>query len=137
MLKQHAPELLQLSCAATLVRASAPILVQEISRLVRHLHDSTIGQRRRLAEKSGGRGWLNFNFVREGTALLEIAKDLNSEMWDVKAIEKAIGALADPNSNELAHPMCDQLMKIYTVDLAMRGSARNSLSEAPDKLVNA
>jgi hypothetical protein len=110
--------------AATLASAKRPLIVQEASRLVRKALE--LG-RWRAHFASGGRiapprlSWVNFEFLRTGKHLRAIVDDLSADLWDKPAIIKRVELLAQGESFP-AHPMSDQIMKIYTIDLALRAA---------------
>jgi len=124
MLRRFAPTLLRYPMAATLADARRPLIVQEASRLIRK--GLELG-RWRLHFASRGRvqsprlSWVNFEFLRDGHELRAIVEDLRADLWDKSAILSRAEQLADGISGS-AHPMSDQVMKIYTVDLALRAA---------------
>lgn len=123
MLRRHAAQLLRFPCAATLVPASSPIAVQEASRLARKSWEQ---MRWRCHFASGGvigyphLGWADFEFSRDGVAFRNIVEDLRCDWWDVDALKKFVSAVRDGTWRAPMHPVSDQLMKIYTVDLMFR-----------------
>jgi hypothetical protein len=124
LLREFAPALLQFPMAATLASARWPLLAQEASRFIRK--GLELG-RWRAHFASAGRiaaprlSWVNFEFLRTGSDLRSIVEDLKSDLWDRTAILTRVDQLARGHS-DLAHPMSDQIMKIYTIDLALRAA---------------
>jgi hypothetical protein len=123
MLLKHAPDLARYPMAATLVRAAAPIWMQEASRAMRKLSEHSAW---RLHFVTGGRtptphfSWVNFEFLRNGTALRAILDDLASDIWDRVELGKMITLVTAGDRRRPMHPVYDQFMKIYNVDLMLR-----------------
>lgn len=123
MLGRYAPTLLRPPLAATLAPASAPIIVQEASRFARKVYEQG---RYQLHIRTRGRvqparlGWVNFDFLRTGSALRGVIEDLKSDLWNRHALERQILALESGDLTIYPHPLYDQIMKIYTVDLMLR-----------------
>lgn len=125
LLKEHAPQLLRPPCAATLVPASWPILLQELSRGVRRVWEDTSWRlhfRTRGLVGEPRLGWLNLQFLRDSHALTVIAEDLHEPIWDHGAVQQKVAAFRTGEWQRSAHLLVDQLMKIYTVELSLRGS---------------
>lgn len=123
MLRRYAPTLLKHPLAATLVRAGAPIAVQEASRFARLLYAQT---RRSLHAWTEGRvqparlGWVNFGFLRTDQSLRAVVDDLKSDIWNRQALEYRLSSLEKGEWVDDPHPLYDQIMKIYTIDLLLR-----------------
>jgi hypothetical protein len=126
MLSRHAPKLLRFPTGATLVRASMPTLIQESSRLTRHVIEDL---RWKLHFKTHGFfdhphfDWFSWEFLRDGRALAAIADDLRCSFWHKDAIRKRIETLKreqgmDPLSR--ASYLSRSLLKMYTVDMMLR-----------------
>jgi len=136
MLARHVPGLLRFPCSATLVPARAPVVAQELSRLVRRKLDDS---RWRLYFSSRGRlpqprlGWGNFEFLRTGRVLNALADDLRADVWDRRAIRDRIAAVTPLESRGSVHRLSFQLMRIYAVD-RMLGAAppRSATLAAPE-----
>ena len=126
MLGRHVPALLRFRCAATLVPARAPVVAQELSRLVRRQMDD---YRWRLYFATRGRvgpprfGWGNFEFLRTGRVLNAIAEDLRAELWDRRAIRQRIAEVTRLENGGSVHRLSFQLMRLYSVDLMLRTAA--------------
>jgi hypothetical protein len=125
MLARHSPRLLKYPMAATLVPAGAPLLLQEASRFGRRSYESVMS---RLSDVSQGRiprprlGWVDFRFLRDSQRFERLAQSLRSDIWDREGIERRVRAIASGDAPpELIHPIYDQFMKIYTVDLRLHG----------------
>ncbi|TMA51298.1 MAG: hypothetical protein E6J75_18755 [Deltaproteobacteria bacterium] len=136
MLARHVPGLLQFPCSATLVPARAPVVAQELSRLVRRKLDDS---RWRLYFSSRGRlpqprlGWGNFEFLRTGRVLNALADDLRADVWDRGAIRDRIAAVTPLESRGSVHRLSFQLMRIYTVDQMLRAAPpRSAILAAPE-----
>jgi hypothetical protein len=124
LLRRFAPSLLRFPMAATLAAGGRPLLVQEASRLVRKaLEDGRwrahVATRGRVAAPR--LSWVNFDFLRGGTELTTIIEDLRAPVWDKPAMVARVRALAS-NASIPTHPMSDQMMKICTIDLALRSA---------------
>jgi len=124
LLRQFAPALLRYPLAATLAAARRPLMVQEASRFVRK--GLELGQSRAHVA-SGGRiglphlSWVNFDFLRGGVELRAVINDLRSDLWDKPAMLARVAQLGRDASLS-PHSMADQLMKVYTIDLALRSA---------------
>jgi hypothetical protein len=115
ILQRHAPHLLTLPLAATLIPARYPLIAQEASRLARRLLERGRGARQHDQPRYS---WVNFDFLRTGRALRLVLQDLRSALWDRAAIEQSILALEQGQAEP--HPMYDQMAKILSVDLMLR-----------------
>lgn len=121
ILARKAPGMLSLPTAATLVSARTPMLLQEASRWMRHTLE--YGQWR-LHFRSRGRvpaprySWANFEFLRDGRALMAIVEDLRSDIWDHAEIRRRFSNIR--SSPTPMHSASDMLLKVYTVDLMLR-----------------
>ncbi|CAN5608494.1 hypothetical protein BH23GEM9_BH23GEM9_23270 [soil metagenome] len=125
MLSRYAPETLRFPMGATLVRADKPVGFQEVSRVVRHLIEDS---RWRVHFASGGAiaapryGWVNFEFLREPDLLLGIVRGLNPRLWNLPFLEQMVVSLQRRRGGAGAHPVFDQLMRLYTVDRVLSPS---------------
>jgi len=121
LLREFAPELLRYPMAATLASARSPLLIQEASRFARKALE-VAGQR--LRATSGGTArrprlsWVNFDFLRSGAELGAIVEDLKADLWDRPALLRRIAQLATDDAVP-THPLSDQIMKVYTIDLGL------------------
>jgi hypothetical protein len=127
MLQQQDADLLRFSTAATLVPAAWPVLVQEASRLIRHLSEN---MHWKLHFATHGRipsphlGWWNWEFLRNGTVLHTLVDDLQCDFWNKSAMRDRIRELArivhkhEPYSTTGTLLKC--LLKDYHVDLMLR-----------------
>ena len=117
------PKLLRFPLAATLVPASAPLLLQEASRAGRKLYGAV---RWKLHSHSGGRirhahlGWSNFDFLRGQEHLRDLVDSLQGDQWDRKALRKVVSGMEDWDLSDPVQPLTNQLGKIHTVDMLMR-----------------
>lgn len=118
-----APELLEYPMAATLVDASRPIWLQELSRLVRRgLEDWQWWYYMRSAGSSSvpAWGWVGFEFLRDGEAFRRIRLDLEADIWDRNSMERLEAKITSFSYKKRLHPVYDQMSKIYTLDLLYR-----------------
>ena len=123
MIRIQRPGLLRYSCAATLVPASYPLLLQETSRFVRHTWEDAWWRLHMAAPRltAGPRlGWVNFEFLRTGKALGGLVDDLRCDLWDRQALRACIQDVVQRRWKESAHPISDAFMKVYTADLLLR-----------------
>lgn len=111
MLRQHSPEVLQFPTAAAPIPASMPILVQELSRLLRHVVERRV--------KLPPIGWWDWEFLRNGALLNAIVDDLELDLWNKNVIRKRI-ADCQKNKAESIGQLRQRLLIIYTVDLTLR-----------------
>lgn len=123
MLAQMAPALLDHPTAAVLVRASAPVELQEASRVVRKAWDES---RRWLHDASGRRlpaprqSWIDFSFLTGSDQMRELARDFRWEGWNRGSIHRLADAIcAGTWRGELHEPVL-QLLKLYTLELELR-----------------
>jgi asparagine synthetase B (glutamine-hydrolysing) len=123
MLLDCAPDLARMPLAATLVRASAPILVQEASRAVRKVLED--GQWW-LAGRLGGivkpprLGWVNFECLRKREVLHPIVDDLRSEAWNRGRMHARIESEISSRRGGSLHLLVYPLLLALTVDLVYR-----------------
>lgn len=123
LLRRRAPTFLRHALAATIVQAGAPIPLQEASRLVRSIAGRAHGTAHRMTCGVIPRprlGWVDFEFLREGTLLRTIIEDLRADFWDRTEMHKRLDRAAQGASDESMHPLFDQFGKLYTVDLLLR-----------------
>lgn len=119
MLRRHAADLLRAPLAATLVAASAPILIQEATRLCRKVWEDA---RWRAHFDSGQRlpfprlGWVNFEFLRSGRALQRILDGLTLDIWDGAALQQRIREVTSREWRAQLHPIFDNFARIATID---------------------
>lgn len=137
ILARIAKPLLRFPMAATLVNASSPIALQEVSRVARRLSEAvaTAPALRRLARRNGPRyGWVNFEFLRASDDLRRLVDSLRLDIWDKAAMHHAVRRLQSGDPSIAPHPLYDQLCKVWTVDLMLRppaAQANSSDSPAP------
>jgi hypothetical protein len=105
--------------AATLVPASWPLGLQEGSRLVRRAYEEA---HRWVHRRTRGRvgpprlGWVNFDFLRQGSAVEHVIESLTSELWDRPGMHALYQRLRNDRTGRSMHPFFDQMGKILTVD---------------------
>lgn len=127
MLMPHARDLLHVPTAATLVPASAPILVQEASRLLRRTCD---GNRWRLHSLTKGMlpfprsSWWQLEFLRDGVTFRNLLDDLQSDLWDRGAIRTRILDNAQDrirlDSRSTTALLSQHMLRIATIDRMLR-----------------
>lgn len=127
MLLKYAPGLTKVPTAATLVPASAPIFIQELSRVTRRVSDSC---RWRIHSLTGGflpfprSGWWQLEFLRDGKTFGNLLDDLKSDIWDKKAIRTRIsenardGMRLDWRSTTAL--LSQHMLRIATIDRMLR-----------------
>ena len=120
VLRQYTPEILRFPTAAAPVSASMPILVQELSRLLRHVVERKV--------KLPPIGWWDWEFLRDGTILNAMVDDLELDLWSKKAIRQKIADFQG-NKAESIGQLRQRLLMIYTVDLMLRNDFSSSLGE--------
>jgi hypothetical protein len=121
LLRRHAPHLLRLPLAATLVPARAPILVHEIGRLARRgldlASDALFMRSRGRLARSRPFGWMNFEeTLRGGVALEELFGALSWDGFDRQAIASRLREVRDYRSHV---KLGQQWMKIAHLDRLM------------------
>jgi hypothetical protein len=123
LLRRHSPEVLRLPGSATLLPLSAPLLLQEASRAVRRAGESiqwSLHHRLPSTVPAPRLSWVTLEFLRDGKALGAIVEDLRGDWWDRAALHRVIGERRAHAGGQSMHPLSDQLLKIYTVDLMTR-----------------
>jgi asparagine synthetase B (glutamine-hydrolysing) len=118
-----APTLTDFPTAATLVPASWPLLAQEGSRAARRAIEEGRWQ---LYVRTRGRiprprfGWVDFEFLRDGSALRAVTEELQAPLWDRGAFQRLIERVTSYAWRGGLHPVFDQMGKIMTVDRWLR-----------------
>jgi len=106
------PSLLEKPMAATLVKAKAPIFLQESSRGVRIAVQRMYGV---VAERRTIRlGWNNFEFLHKSDIFDQYVDALNADFWDRNKMRKFIKEYREAGKN--AFSLLDMFSKILTVD---------------------
>lgn len=123
MLRRHAPELLASPMAATLVRASRPIPVQEASRAVRRAWQ--VGRwwaHRRWPARVGPPrlAWIDFEWIRGTDTLARLVRTLEADLWARDEIEALADRVHDAGEAWSIHPVVHRLLKMHTVDAMLR-----------------
>jgi hypothetical protein len=111
ILHENSSGLLRFPTAAAVVPASMPILIQELSRLLRHVVEKKVN----LPPV----GWWDWEFLRDGAILNAIVDDLDLDIWNKEAIRQRIADLQEKKSESIGQLM-QRLVIIYTVDLMLR-----------------
>lgn len=123
ILRRHAHEFLEPPLAATLVSASAPLLLQETSRVIRKMRQFADWRLHRL---SGRRispprfGWINFEFLRDAPHLERIAGQLTHDIWDQNEIGRLLRSVRENEWEGSLHPVVHQMLKMLTVEWMLR-----------------
>lgn len=123
IIKNLDPELLRHPMAATLLPASAPIILQEASRVVRK---GIEGGGWVLHFASGRRipptrlGWGDYEFLRDGGALGRVVDDLQSEIWDLPRLRGLVKDVVSGAWKERMLPTAYLMARIHTLDLLLR-----------------
>lgn len=123
MLRRTAPDLLEFPMGATLVKASRPIGLQELSRVARRAWEDLEWRRYLSSEGAGPEprwGWVNFEFLRDGAAFRRIREALQSDIWDMEGIRAMEEDITSFRYARRLHPVYDQMSKVYTLDLLYR-----------------
>lgn len=131
LLRRHAPTLLQLPMAATLVSARRSILLQEASRAVRKLGESAWYRARKIISPDAvppRLGWVDFEFLSDSRALHELIESLEQPFWNRSKMADRVDRRVLKGT---AHPIFDQFMKIKTLDLLLSPSPIRSRVHAP------
>jgi asparagine synthetase B (glutamine-hydrolysing) len=119
-----APALLRYPMAATLADARRPLLVQEVSRFARKTFEAS-RRRWQMATRAPvvapRLSWVNFDFLRRGPELRAFLEDLQGDFWDRAAIARHIDETVR-GSAVSTHSTSDHLLKVYTIDLGLRGT---------------
>lgn len=123
LLRKYAPDLLCFPTAASFATAGSPIVIQEMTRLLRktlntlswEIYYSTHGF---IGPKWGG--WDNFEFLRDGKMLNILLENIRNDFVDKKTIEEFLHKLIKYKSHVFFHNVSNQLMKIYTTELMLR-----------------
>jgi len=111
VLRHSRPEMLRFPTAAALLPASMPILVQELSRLFRHILEISVNLPRV--------GWWDWEFLRAGAVLNAMVDDLELDLWNRDAIRQKLTDLQTNKSVSIGQFM-QRLLIIYNVDLMLR-----------------
>jgi len=123
ILGRHARPLLKFPSAATLVPASWPMLLQEMSRAVRRTCEDSMWK---LHFLSRGRvspprfSWVNFEFLRSGKSLRAVLEDLCTPLFDRKALGRRIEDVVQGRYQAWLFPVAETMTRVYTLDLLLR-----------------
>ncbi|NMH59053.1 hypothetical protein [Alteromonas ponticola] len=115
VVKSRAPELLELPLAATLVKASSPIIMQEASRAVRVTGELMYSKLTGKLPK--GLGWNNFQFLNRTSAFHEYADMLVDDIWDKPKIHRFLENYSKCNAE--AYSILILLTKMVTTDFRL------------------
>jgi hypothetical protein len=124
ILQREFPQLLKFPTGAILVPARAPILLQEVSRVVAHFREE---RRLKRYVNSGGRlsspwdGWDDFEFLRQDRCLADLVEDLRSPLWNKSSMRKQLDEHVYAfGSKRRVFSAAMELLRVYTVDLMLR-----------------
>ncbi len=105
------PELLEFPMAATLVKAKRPIIIQELSRVLRIVLESGSEA---LGWKKPSLGWFNYDHLYTGNVFPGIIESLTSSLWSKERMKEVVSQ--NPSKGIDAGSTLDMLCKIKTVD---------------------
>lgn len=117
------PEILRFPMAATLLPASAPIIIQELSRVVRKgieeggwaLH---FASDRRIPPTR--LGWGNYEFLRNGAELRRVVEDLRCGIWNLPELHRFVDDVSKGRWDQRMLPFAYLLGRILTTDMLLR-----------------
>ena len=115
IIRLNAPELLCCPTAASLVDASRPISIQELSRIARKVYEIAAEKTEKILPTASIRphyGWANLQFLTNSNVFNEIIDSLNDSRWDKPAMQ----VFANNYKAVNGHSLMDMLLKIKTVD---------------------
>lgn len=119
VLERLSPELLGYSMAATLVKASNPIILQELSRVLRIVKENI---RKNFSARREQLGWFNYDYLNKSTLLHDLVDGLSNPIWDKERMYKSINAQV-ANGIDPGHTL-DMICKIRTVDYYINNTSR-------------
>lgn len=111
LLQQYSHDVLRFQTPAAPVRASRPILVQELSRLVRPIFEKML--------KLPPMGWWDWEFLRDGVILNTIVDDMEVDLWNKNVIRRRIADLQGHQVGSVGQ-LAQRLLIAYTADLMLR-----------------
>ena len=111
VLGRQRAELLDQPMAATLVPASYPVLLQELSRLVRVVSEKVSSQ---VWGSVPRLGWFNYEHLYQSNVLHDFADSLRSDIWDVPKMHKNL-KINQANGIDAGSTL-DMLCKLKYVD---------------------
>lgn len=111
VIRELNPALLNYPMAATLAKASSPILIQEMSRILRIFYEKAVYM---IFKNKPSLGWFNYEHIYNESIFNDIIEDLRSDFWDK---QRMANTLASNQANNIdAGSTLDMLCKIKTVD---------------------
>lgn len=116
-------DLLEFPMAATLAKAKRPILIQELSRILRILFEKTFFK---LKKNRPNLGWFNYEHLYSGDFFETTIHSLRSDIWSKERMSKTI-ASNQKNGIDAGSTM-DMVCKIKTIDYYL--SADNKARES-------
>lgn len=125
LLQRNGSPLLQFATGSTLVPASTPIVLQEVSRVIRMLHDNVsrkLGRCTGLRIEPSRSDFFGLDFLRNGRSLRKLLDDLRNDMWDRDAIQRSIKNVAEhkeATTTSLVN-ISSNFLTMYTTDLMLR-----------------
>jgi len=119
MLRRIAPELLKYPTAATLIHNRYPMILQEATRIIRRAYETgAMALRRKTKGRISPRlvVWHDFEFLRDGRILKDIAGSYRSEILDRKACSEYIADVEGYVYPYELYNAQNDMMTAYTVD---------------------
>jgi len=104
-------DLLEFPMAATLTKAKRPIIIQELSRILRILFEKTFFK---LKKNRPNLGWFNYEHLYAGNFFETTIESLNSEIWCKERMLKTIDS--NQRNGIDAGSTMDMICKIKTID---------------------
>ncbi|MBL1273787.1 MAG: hypothetical protein COB25_015175 [Oceanospirillales bacterium] len=120
-------DLLEFPMAATLAKAKRPIIIQELSRILRIIFEKTFFK---LKKNRPNLGWFNYEHLYAGNFFETTIDSLNSDIWSKERMLKTI-ASNQQNGIDAGSTM-DMVCKIKTIDYYL--SANKSTMTAGDAI---
>lgn len=122
VIRRLEPSLLEYPMAATLARASRPIVVQEFSRIERIFLEKIAGVGHHLSSRKVPTprfGWPAFGFLRTHEPFHQIVDSLKLDIWDKQRIHEVIRA-----TDGTLHSVFEMMGKIKTADYRLTAGER-------------
>ncbi|MDO6442517.1 hypothetical protein [Marinobacter sp. 2_MG-2023] len=114
-------DLLEFPMAATLAKAKRPIIIQELSRVLRIVFEKTFFK---LKKNRPNLGWFNYEHLYTGNFFKTTIDSLNSDIWSKERMLKTI-ATNQKNGIDAGSTM-DMVCKIKTVDYYLSANKKDT-----------
>ncbi|MDN3517199.1 hypothetical protein QWY84_06240 [Aquisalimonas lutea] len=114
IIKRIAPQLLRHPMAATLIPASAPISLQEVTRIQRILFEGVAARAHTMSKgtiKKPRLGWPAFGFLKNHQPFHDLVDSLQLPIWDKDRMHRTIYA-----AHGNLHPIFDMIARCKTLD---------------------